>query len=229
MQTASHALSWYLVPYFYKDCTPQSVKDNRMFIMTVTGNSSPNNRELEVPNMPTSSVCDGIMTTRTTNILRQATRPAAMDFSGTWKVYSEENLEDFLKVIGRNVFYLFRDYFPMYAYIMIFFFLICLQGAPEMVIKMRKEVKPVMVIEQNGKDFTCTTKTPSSTHVSSFSIGKESEITIMDGRKVKVIQASRYLESVRLILLLSSLSTYIFICTLICYWLLKKKIGFLLS
>lgn len=110
-----------------------------------------------------------------------------------------------------------------------FFFLICLQGAPEMVIKMRKEVKPVMVIEQNGKDFTCTTKTPSSTHVSSFSIGKESEITIMDGRKVKVIQASRYLESVRLILLLSSLSTYIFICTLICYWLLKKKIGFLLS
>lgn len=122
MQTASHALSWYLVPYFYKDCTPQSVKDNSMFIMTVTGNSSPNNRELEVPNMPTSSVCDGIMTTRTTNILRQATRPAAMDFSGTWKVYSEENLEDFLKVIGRNVFYLFIDYFPMYAYIMIFFF-----------------------------------------------------------------------------------------------------------
>lgn len=98
------------------------VRDNRMFIMTVTGNSSPNNRELEVPNMPTSSVCDGIMTTRTTNILRQATRPAAMDFSGTWKVYSEENLEDFLKEIGRNVFYLFRDYFPMYAYIMIFIF-----------------------------------------------------------------------------------------------------------
>lgn len=121
MQAASRALSWYLVPYFDKDFTPQSVKDNRMLIMTVTGNSSPNNREFEVPNMPTSSVCDGIMTTRTTNILRQAPRPAAMDFNGTWKVYSEENLEDFLKVVGRNVFYLFIDYFPMYAYTMIFF------------------------------------------------------------------------------------------------------------
>lgn len=25
-----------------------------------------------------------------------------MDFSGTWKVYSEENLEEFLKVIGKK-------------------------------------------------------------------------------------------------------------------------------
>lgn len=54
--------------------------------------------------MPTSSVCDGIMTTRTTNILRQATRSAGMDFNGTWKVYYEENLEDFLKVIGKKSF-----------------------------------------------------------------------------------------------------------------------------
>ncbi|XP_036070244.1 fatty acid-binding protein, liver [Oryzias melastigma] len=55
-----------------------------------------------------------------------------MDFSGTWKVYSEENLEEFLKVIG----------------------------APEMIVKMRKDVKPVVVIEQNGKDFVYTIKTP---------------------------------------------------------------------
>lgn len=25
-----------------------------------------------------------------------------MDFSGTWKVYSEENLEEFMKVIGKE-------------------------------------------------------------------------------------------------------------------------------
>ncbi|XP_051247280.1 fatty acid-binding protein 10-A, liver basic [Dicentrarchus labrax] len=125
--------------------------------MALTGNSSPNNREFKVPNLPTSSVCDGIMTTRTTNILRQATRPAGMDFSGTWKVYSEENLEDFLKVVG----------------------------APQMIVKMRKEVKPVLVIEQNGKDFTYTMKTPVCTKVHSFSIGKESEITAVDGRKFK--------------------------------------------
>ncbi|KAG7231691.1 hypothetical protein INR49_010741 [Caranx melampygus] len=80
-----------------------------------------------------------------------------MDFSGTWKVYSEENLDEFLKVIG----------------------------APEMMVKMRKEVKPVMVIEQNGKDFTCTIKTPVCTKVHSFSIGKESEVVAMDGRKIK--------------------------------------------
>ncbi|XP_022613102.1 fatty acid-binding protein, liver-like [Seriola dumerili] len=80
-----------------------------------------------------------------------------MDFNGTWKVYSEENLEEFLK----------------------------LAGAPEMIVKMRKEVKPVIVIEQNGKDFTCTMKTPVCTQVYSFSIGKESEVTSVDGRKFK--------------------------------------------
>uniref|UniRef100_A0A3Q2DC01 Fatty acid binding protein 10b, liver basic n=1 Tax=Cyprinodon variegatus TaxID=28743 RepID=A0A3Q2DC01_CYPVA len=79
-----------------------------------------------------------------------------MDFSGTWKVYSEENLEEFLKVI-----------------------------APEIIVKMRKDVKPVMVIEQNGMDFTCTMKTPFCTRVNHFSIGKESEICSLDGRKLK--------------------------------------------
>lgn len=61
-------------------------------------------------------------------------------------------------------------------------------GAPQMIIKMRKEVKPVIIIEQNGKDFTCTVKTPVYTKVHSFSLGKESEITTVDGRKFKVVQ-----------------------------------------
>ncbi|XP_042290986.1 fatty acid-binding protein 10-A, liver basic-like [Thunnus thynnus] len=82
-----------------------------------------------------------------------------MDFNGTWKVYSEENLEDFLKVVG----------------------------VPEKVVKMRKEVKPVIVIEQKGKDFTYTMKTPVFTKVHSFSIGKETEITTLDGKKIKCI------------------------------------------
>uniref|UniRef100_A0A3B4Z5I4 Fatty acid-binding protein, liver-like n=1 Tax=Stegastes partitus TaxID=144197 RepID=A0A3B4Z5I4_9TELE len=80
-----------------------------------------------------------------------------MDFSGTWKVYSEENLEEFLKVIG----------------------------APEMMVKMRKEVKPVIVIEQNGNDFTYTMKTPVCTKVHSFTLGKETEMAALDGRKFK--------------------------------------------
>lgn len=61
-------------------------------------------------------------------------------------------------------------------------------GAPQMIIKMRKEMKPVIIMEQNGKDFTCTVKTPVSTKVQSFSLGKEAEITTVDGRKIKVVQ-----------------------------------------
>ncbi|XP_034456889.1 fatty acid-binding protein, liver-like [Hippoglossus hippoglossus] len=86
-----------------------------------------------------------------------AAQPGAMDFSGTWKVYSEENLEEFLKIVG----------------------------APQMVVKMRKEVKPVIVIEQKGKDFTFTMKTPVCTKVHSFSLGQESEMESLDGRKFK--------------------------------------------
>lgn len=56
-----------------------------------------------------------------------------------------------------------------------------------MVVKMRKEVKPVITIEQNGKEFTFTVKTPVFTKVHSFSIGKETEMTTVDGRKFKVI------------------------------------------
>lgn len=65
----------------------------------------------------------------------------------------------------------------------------CLQGAPDMVVKMRRDVKPVIVIEQNGKDFKLTIKTPVTTKSNSFTIGKESEMTAMDGRKFKVLQA----------------------------------------
>ncbi|XP_034747032.1 fatty acid-binding protein, liver-like [Etheostoma cragini] len=126
---------------------------------------SPSCFSLEIPVKITGSfksptcqpaVCVLGLTTRTTNILGQATA-ADMDFSGTWKVHSEENLEEFLKVVG----------------------------APEMIVKMRKELKPVLVIEQNGKDFTYTMKTPIGTKVHSFSLGKESEMTAVDGRKIK--------------------------------------------
>ncbi|XP_060916481.1 fatty acid-binding protein, liver-like [Labrus mixtus] len=80
-----------------------------------------------------------------------------MDFNGTWKVYYEENVEDFLRVIG----------------------------APAIAVKMRKDNKPVIVIEQEGEDFTCTIKTPVITKVHSFTIGKETEMTAVDGRKFK--------------------------------------------
>lgn len=55
-----------------------------------------------------------------------------------------------------------------------------------MIVKMRKDVKPVVVIEQNGKDFVYTIKTPMFTRVYSFTLGQETEIPSVDGRKVKV-------------------------------------------
>ncbi|KAF6730495.1 Fatty acid-binding protein, liver [Oryzias melastigma] len=56
-----------------------------------------------------------------------------------------------------------------------------------MIVKMRKDVKPVVVIEQNGKDFVYTIKTPMFTRVHSFTLGQETEIPSVDGRKVKCI------------------------------------------
>ena len=55
-----------------------------------------------------------------------------------------------------------------------------------MMIKMSKDVKPVTVIKQNGPDFTIEVRTPMRTNVNSFSLGRETEITAMDGRKFKV-------------------------------------------
>uniref|UniRef100_UPI003AAFF08A fatty acid-binding protein, liver-like n=1 Tax=Centroberyx gerrardi TaxID=166262 RepID=UPI003AAFF08A len=80
-----------------------------------------------------------------------------MDFNGTWQAYYEENLDDFLKAVD----------------------------APEMMAKMRRDVKPVIVIEQKGEDFTFTMKTPLCTIVNSFSTGKESEFTGLNGKKFK--------------------------------------------
>ncbi|XP_067303952.1 fatty acid-binding protein 10-A, liver basic [Pseudorasbora parva] len=82
-----------------------------------------------------------------------------MAFSGTWQVYTQENYEEFLRAI------------PL----------------PEDIIKLAKDVKPVTEIQQNGNDFTITSKTPGKTVTNSFTIGKEAEITTMDGKKLKCI------------------------------------------
>ncbi|XP_036394963.1 fatty acid-binding protein 10-A, liver basic [Megalops cyprinoides] len=80
-----------------------------------------------------------------------------MAFSGTWQVYAQENYEEFLRAIS----------------------------LPEDVIKMAKDVKPVTEIQQNGNDFVITSKTPRQSVTNSFTIGKEADITTMDGKKLK--------------------------------------------
>ena len=52
---------------------------------------------------------------------------------------------------------------------------------------MAKDIKPVTEIKQTGNDFVITSKTPHQSVTNSFTIGKESEITTMDGKKLKVL------------------------------------------
>ncbi|XP_025767574.1 fatty acid-binding protein 10-A, liver basic isoform X1 [Oreochromis niloticus] len=80
-----------------------------------------------------------------------------MDFSGTWQVYAQENYEEFLKALE----------------------------LPEDVIKVAKDIKPITEIKQSGNDFVITSKTPGKSMTNSFTIGKEADITTMDGRKIK--------------------------------------------
>ncbi|OWK54119.1 Fatty acid-binding protein, liver, partial [Lonchura striata] len=77
-----------------------------------------------------------------------------MAFTGTWQIYAQENLEPFLKALG----------------------------LPDDTIKMAKDIKPVVEIQQKGNDFVVTSKTPNKSVTNSFTIGKEADITTMDGR-----------------------------------------------
>ncbi|XP_051494197.1 fatty acid-binding protein, liver-like [Apus apus] len=80
-----------------------------------------------------------------------------MAFNGTWQVYAQENVEEFMKALG------FSDD----------------------VIKVGKDVKPIVEIQQKGDNFVVTSKTPKKSVTNSFTLGKEADITTMDGRKLK--------------------------------------------
>ena len=55
---------------------------------------------------------------------------------------------------------------------------------------MAKDIKPITEIKQKGNDFVVTSKTPGKTVTNTFTIGKESDITTMDGKKLKVCTLS---------------------------------------
>lgn len=66
-------------------------------------------------------------------------------------------------------------------------FLPSFTALPDDLIKMAKDIKPVVEIQQKGNDFVVTSKTPKQSVTNSFTLGKEADITTMDGRKLKVI------------------------------------------
>ncbi|XP_072884392.1 fatty acid-binding protein 10-A, liver basic [Hemitrygon akajei] len=80
-----------------------------------------------------------------------------MAFSGTWKVYSQENIENFMRALSIS----------------------------EDTIKIGKDIKPTIEIKQTGDSFVVTTKTPHQSVTNEFTIGKEADITSMDGKKIK--------------------------------------------
>lgn len=110
-----------------------------------------------------------------------------MDFNGTWQVYAQENYEEFLKAMGKRRGRASRaaarvsDVPLVWNFSSLFF-----AELPADVIKMAKDIKPITEIKQSGNDFVVTSKTPGKTVTNSFTIGKESEITTMDGKKLKV-------------------------------------------
>ncbi|KAK2887817.1 hypothetical protein QQF64_012931 [Cirrhinus molitorella] len=81
----------------------------------------------------------------------------AVDFSGNWKLYEQENAEEFLRAVS----------------------------APQIYIKMMNEVKPLTTIRQNGDEFSICVKTPLRTNTNTFTIGTESDFHTMDGQKIK--------------------------------------------
>lgn len=59
-------------------------------------------------------------------------------------------------------------------------------GLPDEIIKVAPNIKPVIEIQQNGSNFVVTSKTPKQSVTNSFTLGKEADITTMDGKKMKV-------------------------------------------
>uniref|UniRef100_A0A8C5WTW9 Fatty acid-binding protein, liver n=1 Tax=Laticauda laticaudata TaxID=8630 RepID=A0A8C5WTW9_LATLA len=80
-----------------------------------------------------------------------------MAFDGTWQVYTQEKYEDFLKAIALS----------------------------DDIIKTAKDIKPITEIHQIGNTFVITSKTPNKSVTNTFTLGKEAEMTTMDGKKVK--------------------------------------------
>ncbi|KAL2101200.1 hypothetical protein ACEWY4_002961 [Coilia grayii] len=57
---------------------------------------------------------------------------------------------------------------------------------PDTLIRIMRDVKPVTEIQQNGDDFVVTVKTPLRSTTNTFTLGRESIMKTLDGRKLKV-------------------------------------------
>lgn len=78
-----------------------------LFTVAVIGNLCVTNREITVPSVPTTMVCVIVVTI---NKPPQTAQGATMDFNGAWKVFHQENLENFLQAMGWFSFYLVYIY-----------------------------------------------------------------------------------------------------------------------
>ncbi|MEQ2211547.1 hypothetical protein XENOCAPTIV_006147, partial [Xenoophorus captivus] len=118
-----------------------------------------------------------------------------MDLNGTWQVYYQENYEEFLRAMGeknihRSTKLCSAGVCTKFAWNIKHVFYST--ELPEDVIKMTKDIKPISEIKQTGNDFVITSKTAGKSVTNSFTIGKEAEITTMDGKKLKVTNFCSY-------------------------------------
>ncbi|XP_028842298.1 fatty acid-binding protein, liver-like isoform X2 [Denticeps clupeoides] len=87
-----------------------------------------------------------------------AVEQRTMAFDGSWQMYTQENQEEFFRAVS----------------------------VPDAVIRMIRDVKPVTVIQQKGDDIKVTMKTPIRSQTNTLTLGKEVQVTTMEGKKVKV-------------------------------------------
>ncbi|KAK1788989.1 hypothetical protein P4O66_015887 [Electrophorus voltai] len=89
----------------------------------------------------------------------------AVDFSGQWEMFEQSDPEEFLRAVS----------------------------APDMMVKMIREVKPMTAITQSGDNFVISVKTPLRTNTNSFTVGMETEFCAMNGTKCKASGTVVYL------------------------------------
>ncbi|KAI7799259.1 fatty acid-binding protein, liver [Triplophysa rosa] len=81
----------------------------------------------------------------------------AVDYSGTWRLYEQENAEEFLRAMS----------------------------VPVLFFKMINEVKPITTIHHNGNEFTICVKSAVRSHTNSFIIGTETLFNTIDKKQIK--------------------------------------------
>lgn len=101
-------------------------------------------------------------------------------FAGSWKLDRSENFEEYLKKLGKNLFYIThnRNFKVQYIFVTNI-------GVNLLLRKAASTAKPVLTFKIDGDVWSMTSSSAIKTHTTTFTIGKEEELNTADGRKLK--------------------------------------------